>query len=364
MKLTITYYLAISSLCLNILPASAIDINNLELNSNISSFDNNLLLANNKSNDNYLNKEQVKQYLNQYKQAKKCQITSNPKQNKNRSFNKYLFECIGYNFEVVSNQNKDPITALTVRSYPVLILQQQNRYKIKFSNEPRITSPRPIIVWTENGANEFDDQFTQLKRANIVTDKFNKHFISKGQIKVTHLSLGIINGQSVVCAAPAGNCRPDNVLWTLKKNNQRSNVISQLNDALKGNAATPLFESQDSSCIIKDDNIQTQGDSVDMTSLVKKVVTEEIQCVQNQESPEKIASELESSDNFEAIRSDVPPMISQNPTVESPESNPLPIREQLNNNPAGEESCWEQWDCEPTFDDLDPEFIDIDWDNF
>lgn len=363
MKLNITYSLTIGSLILNILPVSAIDVNNLELNNNISSLDNQLLLANNKSNSDYLNKDQVKQYLSQYKQAKNCQITNNPKQNRSRSFNKYLFDCIGYNFEVINHQNKEPITALTVRSYPVLILQQKNRYKIKFSTEPRMTSPRPIIVWTENGANEFADQFTQLKRANIVTDKFNKHFINRGQIKVTHLSLGIINGQSVVCAAPSGNCRPDNILWTLKKNNQTSHIISQLNDALKGNAATPLFESQDSSCILKSDNIQTQPDAVDMTSLVKKVITEEIQCVQNQESPEKIASQLESSNNFEAIRSDVPPMISQNTPIQPSESKPS-IQEPINNTPVNQESCWEQWDCEPTFEDLDPEFIDMDWDNF
>lgn len=360
MKLNITYFFTIGSLIMNMLPTSGIDVNNLELNKNIYSFENHILLANNKSNGNYLNKDQVKQYLTQYKKAKNCQIKNNPKQNRSQSFNKYLFECIGYNFEFISNQNKEPITALTVRSYPVLILQQKNRYKIKFSSEPRITSPRPIIVWTENGANEFADQFTQLKRASIVTDKFNKHFINRGQIKVPYLSLGILNGQSVVCAAPSGNCRSDNVLWTLKKNNQKSNIISQLNDALKGNAATPLFESQDSSCIVKNENIQTQSDSVDMTSLVKKVITDEIQCAQNQESPEKIADELESSDNFEAIKSDEPPMIAQNRTIESPPPSPPPIQP-----PADKrESCWEQWDCEPTFEDLDPELTDMDWDNF
>ena len=365
MKLNITSSLAIYSLFLSNLSVSAIDLNNLELNKNIYSFDSPIILADNKFQSNYLNKEKLKQYLNQYKQAKSCQIKGSPKQKKEKSFTKYLLECISYNFEVTNNSQTQIITALSVKSYPVLILQQKNRYKIKFSSEPRITAPRPIIVWTKNGTNEFADQFTQLKRATIVTDKFNKHFINNGEINIPSLSIGIVNGQSVVCAAPSGNCRSQNILWTLKTDNQKSNIISQLNDALKGNAASPLFESQDTSCVVKDENIKTQPNSVNMTLLVKKIITDEIQCPQNQESPEIIASELESSDNFEAIISDLPPMINPKPTIKPTKPNLEPIKPS-NNVPNQEkiESCWEQWDCNPSFDDLDPELMDIDWDDF
>jgi hypothetical protein len=105
-----------------------------------------------------------------------------------------------------------------------LILQQGSQYKIKFSQEPRFIYPRPIIVWTEEGADEFPDRVTPLERAKTVTEKFNQHFIHNGSIKIPSLSIGIVNGQSAVCAASEGNCRAENVLWALKPDNQNSYI--------------------------------------------------------------------------------------------------------------------------------------------
>ena len=63
-----------------------------------------------------------------------------------------------------------------------------------------------------------------------------------------------------------------------------------------------------------------------------------------------------SSDDFDAIQNDSPPPII---TTRKPDPKlPQPAIE----NP--EESCWDEWDCQPTILDLDPELLDLEWDSF
>lgn len=117
---------------------------------------------------------------------------------------------------------------------------------------------RPLIQWTQTGSLEFGDKYSPEVRCQAVTDRFNQHFLKgEGQADLPPLSEGILNGMAVVCAAKAGNCDSNNLLWTLKSNNRGTNgkIMINLVSSLKGDASASLiFESEDS------EKVENQGD--------------------------------------------------------------------------------------------------------
>ena len=130
---------------------------------------------------------------------------------------------------------------------------------------------RTLIQWTDEGAGEFGDNITAEQRCRVVTTKFNQHFLRRrDNSSLPPISEGILNGRAVVCAANIGDCRPDNVLWTLKSDNQGSNgrIIAQLRSAIRGEAGgAPILESEDN----QDGNLG--ANTIDMNSLIDELIT-------------------------------------------------------------------------------------------
>lgn len=129
---------------------------------------------------------------------------------------------------------------------------------------------RPLIKWTQEGATEFDSRLTPQKRCQTVTAKFNYHFLrNESRPRLPPLSKGVVNRMAVVCAAPKGSCNSNNVLWTLRNNNQDTNVIQQLLSGLRGEASSSLIiESQD------DEEIEVPSE-VNMENIIDAIIEEE-----------------------------------------------------------------------------------------
>lgn len=132
---------------------------------------------------------------------------------------------------------------------------------------------RTLIQWTDEGAWEFGDNITAEQRCRVVTTKFNQHFLRRqDNSTLPPISEGVLNGSPVVCAAPTGGCSPDNVLWTLKRDNQGTNgrIIAQLRAAIRGEAGgAPILESEDN----QDSNLG--ANIIDMNSLIDELITRE-----------------------------------------------------------------------------------------
>ncbi|GAB4297982.1 MAG: hypothetical protein Fur0025_36270 [Oscillatoriaceae cyanobacterium] len=130
---------------------------------------------------------------------------------------------------------------------------------------------RTLIQWTDEGAGEFGDNITAEQRCRVVTTKFNQHFLRRqDNSTLPPISEGVLNGNPVVCAAPAGGCSPDNVLWTLKSDNQGTNgrIIAQLRSAIRGEAGgAAILESEDN----QDGNLG--ANTIDMNSLIDELIT-------------------------------------------------------------------------------------------
>ena len=251
------------------------------------------------NNHNVLTEAELKAKINQFTQAKNCRIPKQqPKQKTQGDVIQTLLNCIGYSFEVIDSKSSQPSTGLTVKRYPILVLQKGNEYKVKFSQEPKVASPRIIITFTKGGSSEFGDSYTPIQRANIITEKFNQHFIQNGNIKIPSLSKGIVNRQAVVCAAPEGKCNSENILWTLKNANRRSDIITQLNLALKGEAGAVIYESEDP-------QVQKELENpINMTQLVDNVVADKVKELQINYSDEVLASELRNNQNWDEFQND------------------------------------------------------------
>lgn len=249
-------------------------------------------------NKNVLTEAELKARIAQFTQAKDCRIPKQqPKQQTQGDLTQTLLNCIGYSFEVIDGQSSQPSTGLTVKRYPILVLQKGNQYKVRFSEQPKVASPRIIITFTEDGSAEFGDSYTPAKRARIITEKFNQHFIQNGNIKVPSLSKGIVNGQAVVCAASQGNCNSDNVLWTLKSSNRRSDIIAQLNLALKGEASAKVIETEDP-LLENSANI--------MTEYLNDLIDDGVKELQQSYSDQVLASELRNNQNWDEFQNDQP----------------------------------------------------------
>jgi hypothetical protein len=297
--------LAISGVMISNLPLTALEANS------VSSHDSQIILAQtiNQSatqtsrptsdrDSQVLTEEQLKTHIQEFKEANNCQLKGEQKQKQEGELVKTLLNCVDYSFEVIDVEGSTPATALTLRRYPILVLQKGDEYKVKFSREAKMANPRIIIIWTKEGSNEFGDQYTPAKRAQIVTEKFNQYFIRDAKIEIPNLTKGIVNNQAVICAADEGNCNEDNILWTLKSSNRRSDIIVQLNLAFKGEAASAVYES--------DDPYQQKEleNSIDMAKLVDDFVIKGLEQLQAQQSDAQIVDELASSDNWDAIQSE------------------------------------------------------------
>lgn len=280
-------------------------------------------------NQNVLTEAELKARIAQFTQTKNCRIPKQqPKQQIQGDLTQTLLNCIGYSFEVVDGQSSQPSTGLTVKRYPILVLQKGNQYKVRFSEEAKVASPRIIITFTEDGSAEFGDSYTPAKRARIITEKFNQHFIQNGNIKVPSLSKGIVNGQAVVCAASQGNCNSKNVLWTLKSSNRRSDIIAQLNLALKGEAGGVIYESEDP-------QLQKELENpVNMTQYVNDLIDDGVKELQQSYSDQVLASELRNNQNWDEFQNDQPEItekiLNNNNWQEIP-----------NNNNSGENNFWD-----------------------
>lgn len=280
-------------------------------------------------NQNVLTEAELKARIAQFTQAKDCRIPKQqPKQQTQGDLTQTLLNCIGYSFEVIDGESSQPSTGLTVKRYPILVLQKGNQYKVKFSEEPKVASPRIIITFTEDGSAEFGDSYTPAQRARIITEKFNQHFIQNGNIKVPSLSKGIVNGQAVVCAASPGNCNSENVLWTLKSSNRRSDIIAKLNLALKGEAGGVIYESEDP-------QLQKELENpVNMTQYVNDLIDDGVKELQQSYSDQVLASELRNNQNWDEFQNDQPEI-----TENSLNNNNW--QEILNNNDSGENNFWD-----------------------
>ncbi|HIK11584.1 MAG TPA: hypothetical protein IGS52_15215 [Oscillatoriaceae cyanobacterium M33_DOE_052] len=140
---------------------------------------------------------------------------------------------------------------------------------------------RTLIQWTDEGAWEFGDNITAEQRCRVVTTKFNQHFLRRqDNSTLPPISEGVLNGSAVVCAAQLGGCSPDNVLWTLKSDNQGTNgrIIAQLRSAMRGEAGVaPILESEDN----LDGNLE--ANTIDMDSLIDELITLESAKLDKQE---------------------------------------------------------------------------------
>ncbi len=146
----------------------------------------------------------------------------------------------------------------TPENQTVLVIYQARRNRQgEIVTSWQETTKRPLVQWTETGSLEFGERYTPEVRCQAVTDRFNHHFLrGGGSAYLPPMSEGIFNGMAVVCAAKAGNCNSDNLLWTLRNQNRGTNgkIIMNLVSSLKGNASVPLIiESNDS------ENIESQG---------------------------------------------------------------------------------------------------------
>ncbi|MDY7003909.1 MAG: COP23 domain-containing protein [Cyanobacteriota bacterium] len=131
---------------------------------------------------------------------------------------------------------------------------------------------RPLIQWTKEGATELDSRLTPQKRCQTVTANFNYHFLRiASRPRLPPLSEGILKEKAVICAAPEGGCNDNNVLWTLRNDNQNSNgqIIRQLLSALRGEASSSIImESQD------DEEIEVPSE-VNMENIIDAIIEQE-----------------------------------------------------------------------------------------
>lgn len=140
-------------------------------------------------------------------------------------------------------------------------------------SSPRVSwrraGERQLVQWTDEGAQEFGEQFTARGRCRAVTTRFNQFFLRQStRPTLPSLSEGMVNGMWVICAAAEGECGPDNVLWTLKQGNRGTNgrIIAQLLSALKGEAGSGLIlESED----------DLEITSIPMDSLIDAIIIQE-----------------------------------------------------------------------------------------
>ena len=257
------------------------------------------------TNSNVLTETELNQQINQFMEVKNCRITqqSQPKQKIQAGIVQKLLNCIGYSFEIVDQESSNPSTALTVKRYPILVLQKGDEYKVKFSQKPKVANPRIIITWTKDGSSEFGDSYTPLQRALIVTEKFNQHFIQNGEIEIPPLSKGVFNKQAVVCAASSGNCNQDNILWTLKSANRKSDILVNLNLALRGDAGATIYESDDPQ--IKEQKLEKELENEAKTAeLVDSFVEQVSEELEKGHSDEVLTSELKNNQSWDDIQSD------------------------------------------------------------
>lgn len=175
----------------------------------------------------------------------------------------------------------------------VLALYKGTRSRSSRSVSWRRVGERQLIQWTDEGAQEFGQQFTARSRCRAVTTKFNQHFLRQStQPTLPSLSEGMVNGMPVICAATESECNPNNILWTLRQGNQGSNgrIIAQLLSALKGEAGSGLIlESEDDLDIT----------SIPMDSLIDAIIIQESDRLDRVElNPDEIELDDEFGDDY------------------------------------------------------------------
>ena len=196
----------------------------------------------------------------QENKPKKAQTSTSTQSPSNQNTGYSRRRAIRYRFECNSNNQ----TVLAIYQ------ARRNRRGNIVSAWKKITD-RPLIQWTQAGATELDSRLTPQNRCQTATANFNYHFLrNESRPRLPPLSEGIINKKAVVCAAPEGDCNQNNVLWTLRNNNQNSNgqIIRQLLSALRGEASsTVIIESQD-----EDEELPSE---VNMENIIDAIIEQE-----------------------------------------------------------------------------------------
>jgi hypothetical protein len=98
-----------------------------------------------------------------------------------------------------------------------------------------------FIVWASNAM--AGSGFNNQRRCQMVSVRLNS-LLHNGQLEF--ITSGTVNQQPVICGARNNSegCAPDNVIFTLRRNDQAVAIIKQLYDLQRGLSNQPLYQSQ------------------------------------------------------------------------------------------------------------------------
>jgi hypothetical protein len=110
-----------------------------------------------------------------------------------------------------------------------------------YYNPSRVSNPTPVVRWYSNYFSA--SGYTPWQRCEEVTGRFQK-FHDQGLLD--YVTTGYVNGLPVVCASSGQGCKPNNVLFTLKRGEDAALAVQKLfnlgSAVASGGSAAPLYE--------------------------------------------------------------------------------------------------------------------------